>query len=141
MKTRSQTKNEKLIANTVVWKPKTQNEKLVAKPVVKKVNPPIERMKTRYQTRNAALVLAEEPEPEVVQNFFVASAQPDPKGLKNFFIPSEPMIDFDDASACWRANKKHLGNGMFKYVCPYMKDDNQRCGRNVANGNMTCRYH
>ncbi len=81
----------------------TRNEKLVAKPVVAKVKPKIEKMKTRYQTRNAALALAEEPEPK-------------PKVLQNFFVPSEPMIDFDDASACWRANKKHLGNGMFKYV-------------------------
>jgi hypothetical protein len=107
----------------------TRNEKLVAKPVVVKVKTPIEKMKTRYQTRNAALA---QPIPEI---------KPESKVLQNFFVPSEPMIDFDDASACWRANKKHLGNGMFKYVCPYMKDDNQRCGRNVKNGNMTCHYH
>ena len=23
---------------------------------------------------------------------------------------------FDEASAAWRANKKHLGDGMFKYI-------------------------
>ena len=83
----------------------TRNEKLVAKPVVAKVKPKIEKMKTRYQTRNAALALAEEPE-----------SKPESKVLQNFFVPSEPMIDFDDASACWRANKKYLGNGMFKYI-------------------------
>ena len=115
MKTRSQTKNEKLVANQVVGKPKTQNEKIVAKPVVKKVKPPIEKMKTRFQTRNAALAKVDF-EPKIVENFFVAPTQPQPKVFQNFFVPSEPMIDFDDASACWRANKKHLGNGMFKYV-------------------------
>ena len=50
-------------------------------------------------------------------------------------------IDFDDASNCWRANKKSIGNGQFKYVCPYMKDDQIRCGRNVIKGHMTCRNH
>jgi hypothetical protein len=55
-------------------------------------------------------------------------------------LPYEP-IDFDDASNCWRANKKSIGNGQFKYVCPYMKDDQIRCGRNVIKGHMTCRNH
>lgn len=27
-----------------------------------------------------------------------------------------PPIDFDEASRCWRANKRHLGNGVFEYV-------------------------
>ena len=106
-----------------------RNEKIVTKPVAKRVTKPVvvfEKMRTRFQARNEALAVVEEKPNAPVQNFF---------------IPSEPMIDFDDASACWRANKKHMGNGMFKYVCPYMKDDNQRCGRNVKNGNMTCMYH
>ena len=55
-------------------------------------------------------------------------------------LPFEP-IDFDLASDCWRANKMSIGNGMFKYVCPFMKIDNTRCGRNVKKGCMTCRYH
>jgi hypothetical protein len=55
-------------------------------------------------------------------------------------LPFEP-IDFDLASDCWRANKMSIGNGMFKYVCPFMKIDNTRCGRNVKKGCMSCRYH
>ena len=54
--------------------------------------------------------------------------------------PFEP-IDFDEASDCWRANKMSIGNGMFKYVCPFMKIDNTRCGRNVKKGCTSCRYH
>jgi hypothetical protein len=34
-----------------------------------------------------------------------------------------------------------IGNGMFKYVCPFMKIDNTRCGRNVKKGCTSCRYH
>jgi hypothetical protein len=81
-----------------------RNEKIVTKPVVKLVTKPVvvfEKMRTRFQARNEALAAVEE----------IPKAP-----VENFFIPSEPMIDFDDASACWRANKKHLGNGMFKYV-------------------------
>jgi hypothetical protein len=92
MKTRSQTRNEKIVT------------KPVAKPVAKRVTKPVvvfEKMRTRFQARNEALAVVEE--------------KPNAP-LQNFFIPSEPMIDFDDASACWRANKKHLGNGMFKYI-------------------------
>ena len=55
-------------------------------------------------------------------------------------LPFEP-IDFDLASDCWRANKMSIGNGMFKYVCPFMKIDNTRCGRNVKKGCTSCRYH
>jgi hypothetical protein len=36
-------------------------------------------------------------------------------------------IDFDDASACWRKNKKYLGNGTYKYICPIQKKDGNIC--------------
>jgi hypothetical protein len=81
-----------------------RNEKIVTKPVAKRVTKPVvvfEKMRTRFQARNEALAVVEEKPNAPVQNFF---------------IPFEPMIDFDDASACWRANKKYLGNGMFKYI-------------------------
>ena len=106
-----------------------RNEKIVTKAVAKRVTKPVvvfEKMRTRFQARNEALAVVEEKPNAHVQNFFV---------------PSEPMIDFDDASECWRANKKHLGNGQFKYVCPFIKDDKQRCGKNVLKGCMTCRTH
>lgn len=97
MKTRSQTRNEKIVA------------KPVAKPIAKRVAKPVvvfEKMRTRFQARNEALTVAEEKPKAPVENFFV--------------LPCEPMIDFDDASRCWRANKKSLGNGMFKYKGNYV---------------------
>jgi hypothetical protein len=83
-------------------------------------------MKTRSQSKNEAIkVNSVQSLPQVV--------------YKPVLLPYEP-IDFDEASLAWRANKKHLGNGQFKYVCPVVKDF-LRCGRNVMKGCMTCRLH
>ena len=30
----------------------------------------------------------------------------------------EVNIDFDEASEAWRANKKYIGNGTYKYITP-----------------------
>jgi hypothetical protein len=30
----------------------------------------------------------------------------------------EVNIDFDEASEAWRANKKYIGNGSYKYITP-----------------------
>ena len=40
-------------------------------------------------------------------------------------------MDFDAASAAWRANKRHLGNGMFAYTCAYIHSDGKPC-RNIV---------
>ena len=92
-------------------------------------------MKTRSQTKNEVKKVSNETkfEPIVLRSRVIQPAQKKQ-------LPFEP-IDFDDASECWRANKKHLGNGQFKYVCPFIKDDKQRCGKNVLKGCMTCRTH
>jgi hypothetical protein len=50
------------------------------------------------------------------------------KILNGTTTPFEVNIDFDDASACWRQNKKALSNGMYKYVCPQLKKDGTKCG-------------
>jgi hypothetical protein len=86
-------------------------------------------MKTRSQTRNEA-ALKVNLKPQLAPTQLTA---------KPVLLPYEP-IDFDEASLAWRANKKHLGNGQFKYVCPVVKDF-LRCGRNVLKGCMTCRLH
>lgn len=39
--------------------------------------------------------------------------QPQPQIQK---IEYEVNIDFDEASAAWKANKKSLGNGCYKYI-------------------------
>lgn len=41
------------------------------------------------------------------------------------------QIDFDGASAAWRANKKYLGNGMFAYRCVYNHSNGKPCRRTV----------
>ena len=84
-------------------------------------------MKTRSQTKNEAAL-------KVICKPLTSEQSPKP-----VLLPYEP-IDFDEASLAWRANKKHLGNGQFKYVCPVVKDF-LRCGKNVLKGCMTCRLH
>lgn len=39
----------------------------------------------------------------------------------------DDQIDFDAASRAWRANKKHLGQGVFAYLCAYVHSDGKRC--------------
>ena len=38
-------------------------------------------------------------------------------------------IDFDEASKCWRENKKVEINGMFSYICKYQLSKNKICGK------------
>jgi len=49
-------------------------------------------------------------------------------------------IDFDEASEAWRANKKSIGNGQYKYVCSKMVND-KRCGCNIIANKEMCRKH
>ena len=48
----------------------------------------------------------------------------------------EVNIDFDYASACWRANKKPIAQGCYKYICGHVLKNGKRCNRPV-----TCRLH
>ena len=36
-------------------------------------------------------------------------------------------IDFDEASKCWRENKKVGLNGMFSYICNYQLPNGKKC--------------
>jgi hypothetical protein len=38
----------------------------------------------------------------------------------------EVSIDFDGASAAWKANKKSIGNGQYKYICPLLEKVEQK---------------
>ena len=40
----------------------------------------------------------------------------------------EVNIDFDAASEAWRSNKKSVGNGCYKYICPVEKNG-IKCGK------------
>ena len=56
-------------------------------------------MRTRSMTRKLHEPLEPQPEQPQIQR-----------------IEYEVNIDFDEASAAWKANKKSLGNGCYKYI-------------------------
>jgi len=53
----------------------------------------------------------------------------------------EVNIDFDEASASWKANKKALGNGMYKYVCTKRNLRNNVCIGKCLHGEIYCKTH
>ena len=53
----------------------------------------------------------------------------------------EVTIDFDDASACWRANKKHTGNETYKYVCGCTTANESYCKNPCKRGFTFCAQH
>jgi len=53
----------------------------------------------------------------------------------------EVNIDFDGAIEAWRSNKKSIGNGMYKYICPYSKKDGSICGKSCYKSIEFCWAH
>jgi hypothetical protein len=53
----------------------------------------------------------------------------------------EVNIDFDEASSAWRSNKKYIGNGQYKYVCPQEKQDGSICKKVCYKGSEYCWSH
>jgi hypothetical protein len=49
-------------------------------------------------------------------------------------------IDFDDAIKEWRTNKKSIGNGSYKYICPVTKND-IKCGKSCYKELVYCWQH
>lgn len=52
----------------------------------------------------------------------------------------EVNIDFDEASRAWRANKKHIGNCHYLYVCGTICKNGNPCQNVVQNGSL-CHIH
>jgi len=50
-------------------------------------------------------------------------------------------IDFDEASAAWRENKKSMPNGMFKYICGCPTKSGTKCMRPPKTGHKFCTTH
>ena len=50
-------------------------------------------------------------------------------------------IDFDEASEAWRQNKKHIGQGHFKYICSIEKKDGAKCGNSCYKNSQFCWAH
>ena len=63
------------------------------------------------------------------------------KSFKSFKPLFEVNIDFDDASASWRKNKKSIGNGSYKYICPIQKSDETICGKSCYKQLSYCWVH
>ena len=52
----------------------------------------------------------------------------------------EVNIDFDEAIKEWRSNKRSIGNGQYKYICPISINDNV-CGRSCYKSSDCCWIH
>ena len=50
-------------------------------------------------------------------------------------------IDFDYDSQWWKANKKYVGNGCYRYVCGFILQNNNYCQRNPHKNNHYCYIH
>ena len=50
-------------------------------------------------------------------------------------------IDFDEASEAWRANKKCIGNGHYKYICSQKTKAGNPCKRESLNFCDYCKIH
>jgi hypothetical protein len=53
----------------------------------------------------------------------------------------EVNIDFDEASEAWRANKKSIGNGSYKYLCARISKNNNCCSNKCLHGEDYCKTH
>jgi hypothetical protein len=53
----------------------------------------------------------------------------------------EVNINFDEAIESWRANKKHTGNGMYKYVCCGITKTTKKCNRQSLTNFDYCKMH
>ena len=53
----------------------------------------------------------------------------------------EVDIDFDDASAAWRMNKKSTGGGCYKYICEAKTQLGNNCLREPMLGCTYCKTH
>lgn len=53
----------------------------------------------------------------------------------------EVNIDFDEASEAWKANKKYIGNGTYKYICCKKIKGNKPCHSKCLSGEHYCKTH
>jgi hypothetical protein len=53
----------------------------------------------------------------------------------------EVNIDFNEASEAWKANKRSIGNGSYKYVCAKKNKNNNCCLRKCLPGEIYCKTH
>lgn len=61
-----------------------------------------------------------------------------PINNKNLY---EVNIDFDEVIESWRSNKKHIGNGMYKYICCGTTKTGKKCNRQSLANSDYCNSH
>jgi len=61
------------------------------------------------------------------------------KSLVQPFLKVE--VDFDESSKAWKANKKSMGNGCYKYICTKLTKTGKQCKNNTVLGCDFCRFH
>ena len=69
---------------------------------------------------------------------FPRSPAPSATGRSKIY---EVNIDFDDASAAWRMNKKSTGGGCYKYICEAKTQLGNNCLREPMLGCAYCKTH
>jgi len=50
-------------------------------------------------------------------------------------------IDFDGASACWKANKTSIGNGSYRYRCLHVCTMGKECNKTAVFTIDYCKQH
>ena len=61
---------------------------------------------------------------------------------KGIFIQQlEVNINFDEASECWKANKKSIGNGCYHYICLQKTKTGNKCNRKPEINSDFCKIH
>jgi hypothetical protein len=53
----------------------------------------------------------------------------------------EVNIDFDEASEAWRANKRSIGTGHYRYLCSKKNKNNNCCLIKCLPGENYCKTH
>jgi len=55
--------------------------------------------------------------------------------------PPFPKVDFDESSKAWKANKKSIGNGCYKYICIKITKNGKQCKNDSLRGCEYCKFH
>ena len=65
--------------------------------------------------------------------------------IMNSLVTMVPLyeinIDFDEASEAWRANKRSIGNGHYRYLCSKKNKNNNCCLIKCLPGENYCKTH
>jgi hypothetical protein len=82
-------------------------------------------MNTRSQTKKMNIEIKKEKENRINQNTALYTVE----------------INFDEAIDAWRANKKSIGNGHYKYICLQKTKTGNQCKRESLKFCDHCKMH